>query len=94
MQPLEPLRFYDKGLGQKRYTTFGEFQLVLRDGDIAIPKVEMFEPLVRQDEHFLACIRGDAELRHSDGRSGLSVVRVLEAALRSLTEDGRRIVLE
>jgi predicted dehydrogenase len=94
MQPLEPLRFYDKGLSQKRYTTFGEFQMVLRDGDIAIPKVEMFEPLVRQDAHFLACIRGDAELRQSDGRSGLGVVRVLEAAVSSLNQDGRRIVLE
>ena len=94
MQPLEPLRFYDKGVSQKRYATFGEFQLVLRDGDIAIPKVEMFEPLVRQDQHFLACVRGDAELRHSDGRGGLSVVRVLEAAVRSFHEDGRRIVLD
>lgn len=85
----EPVRIYDKGVAAERpYTTFGEFHMVLRDGNIVIPKVRMFEPLMRQADHFASCI---LERRRSicDGRDGLAVVRVLEAALESLKNCGR-----
>jgi predicted dehydrogenase len=41
------------------------------------------EPLAVQDEHFVDCILS-GKIPQSDGSVGLSVVRVLEAAQRSI----------
>jgi predicted dehydrogenase len=42
MQPLEPIRVYDKGVMEEPYyDSFGEFQLRLRDADIVIPKLAL-----------------------------------------------------
>jgi predicted dehydrogenase len=92
----EPIRIYDKGVSSERkvpaekasYSTFGEFHLVLRDGNITIPKVRMFEPLMHQDSHFITCLRERTPCQ-SDGRTGVAVVRVLEAALESIKNRGR-----
>jgi predicted dehydrogenase len=89
MNTSEPVRIYDKGVSSERkYTTFGEFHLILRDGNILIPKVRMFEPLVLQDTDFLSAVRKRVAPQ-SDGRYGLAVVRVLEAALESIQARGR-----
>ncbi len=85
---LEPLRYYDRGVArEKRYGDFGQFQLVLRDGDIVIPKVRMEEPLRAECEHFLACVRSGAKPR-TDGEHGVEVVRVLAALDASLRARG------
>ena len=85
----EPLRLYDKGVAAERaYNTFGEFHMVLRDGNIVIPKVRMFEPLTREAHHFVSCVR-ERRPPICDGHSGLAVVRVLETALESLKNGGR-----
>jgi predicted dehydrogenase len=56
-----------------------------RHGDIVSPYVAMNEPLRVEDEHFLNCIQ--TGLRPlTDGESGLEVVRVLEAAQRSMSD--------
>ena len=91
MIPLETIRIYDKGLEeQPYYDTFGQFQMILRDADITIPKVQMFEPLLRQTQHFVECIR-DKKTPLADGRNGLAVVRVLEAAMESVRHKGRSV---
>jgi len=91
MNTSEPVRIYDKGIASERkYSTFGEFHLVLRDGNILIPKVRMFEPLMAQDQHFLASVR-ERKPPQSDGRTGVAVVRVLEAALESIKQRGRLV---
>ena len=77
-QPKRPA----EGLGS--YRTFGEFQLLLRAGDVLIPKLEFTEPLKIECQHFVDCIR-TGETPRSDGRQGLRVVRTLEAAQRSMT---------
>jgi predicted dehydrogenase len=66
------------------YRTFGEFQLLLRAGDVLIPKLVFTEPLKIECQHFVDCIR-TGETPRSDGRAGLRVVRTLEAAQRSMT---------
>ncbi len=94
MQPLESIRLYDKGLEERpSYDTFGQFQMILRDADITIPRIEMFEPMRRQAEHFVDCIR-DGRQPLSDGRNGLSVVRALNAALESMQHQGRPVSIE
>ena len=56
-----------------------------RHGDIVSPYLAMNEPLRVEDEHFLTCVQ--TGLRPlTDGESGLEVVRVLEAAQRSMCD--------
>lgn len=86
----EPIKIYDKGVSkQPHYDTFGEFKLLYRSGDIYSPKVETKEPLMSECMHFLECIRAGKKPR-SDGESGLRVVEIIEAAQRSLKNNGRR----
>jgi predicted dehydrogenase len=93
MQPMEPVRLYDKGVQESPYyDSFGQFQLMLRDADITIPKIRMFEPLARQAQHFVECVR-TGRRPISDGRNGLAVVRALEAARESLRQHGRAIAV-
>lgn len=54
----------------------------------AIPlSVEPVEPLVRECEHFLACVAARTTPR-TDGREALRVLRVLDAAERSMSSSG------
>jgi len=94
MKPLEMIRLYDKGLdGSPGYDTFGQFQMILRDADITIPRVNMYEPLLKQAEHFIDCLRaGRTPL--ADGRNGLATVRALEAAVESLRHHGRPVPID
>jgi predicted dehydrogenase len=85
----EKVRVYDKGVTkQPYYDTFGDFQLSYRYGDVNIPRIEDPEPLKVECDHFVDCIRTGVA-PNSDGLSGLRVVRVLEAADRSLKNHGQ-----
>ena len=97
------IMLYDKGVTKKpdlsdsaspdpislgKYETFGEFQLLMRAGDILIPKLDFAEPLKQECQHFIDCIRtGQQPL--TDGYEGLRVVEVLEAAQRSMSQGTR-----
>lgn len=87
MEPQEKIRVYDKGAEvPAEYASFGDY-IGLRFGDVWIPRVDSSEPLRLECEHFLECVRS-GEAPRSDGRNGLDVVKVLEAATRSLAADG------
>ena len=87
MTPGEMIRIYDKGVEQHLdYETYGD-SLSLRTGDILIPNVKMSEPLKLECAHFVECVR-DRKTPRSDGRDGLRVVRVLQAAQRSMERQG------
>ena len=88
MNNLEAVRYYDKGVTADHYTSFGEFHMILRDGQITIPKVKMFEPLQKQDAEFIACLRARIQPA-ADARCGLAVVQVMEAAMESYRNHGR-----
>lgn len=93
MEPTEKVRIYDKGVAQaKEYTTYGE-ALAVRDGDISIPYIKMQEPLRVECAHFIDCIQHDKR-PNSDALDGLNVVRLLEAADRSLKQEGQPILLK
>jgi predicted dehydrogenase len=90
MEATEKLRIYDKGVDfVPSYGDYGE-SLTIRVGDIYIPKINLVEPLKAECQHFLECIeKGVKPL--TDGLSGLKVIRVLEAAERSLREGSKAI---
>lgn len=88
---LEKIRIYDKGVTvTPHYDTFGEFNLSYRYGDILIPRLDDAEPLKVACQHFVDCVRNGTSPR-SSGVHGLNVVRVLEAAVASMREEGRLI---
>lgn len=62
------------------------------EGATAVPIPDR-EPLRTACEHFLQCIER-SERPRSDGSDGLRVLRVLEAAQRSLNNEGQPVVLE
>ena len=87
LETTEKLRIYDKGAEVSTdYDTYAEY-IGLRFGDITIPHIRTVEPLKLECEHFLSCIRERRSPR-SDGLDGLRVVDVLEAADRSLRNNG------
>ena len=88
MNNIEPVRYFDKGILPDSYASFGEFQMILRDGAIVTPKLKLFEPLARQDQEFIDCLRSRRPPAAS-GAFGADVVRVLEAAQESLGREGR-----
>ncbi len=93
MEPVEKIRLYDKGVDAPAdFRSYGEF-LTLRSGDVYIPKLSMEEPLLVECRHFLECVR-EKRRPLTDGRAGLAVVRVLEAAAASLRTGGTPVPVE
>lgn len=93
LNPLERLRIFEKGVSlDKPYDSFGEFQLLLRDGDILSPKVEIEEPLRNVCEEFIESIQtGKKPL--ADGHNGLAVVRVMCAIQKSIERQGEPVLI-
>ncbi len=93
MAPREKLRLYDKGVDRPpEYGSYGE-SLAVREGDILIPKVPNAEPLGLELAHFVKVARGEPATR-ADAMDGVRVVRVLEAATRSLKGGGQPVLVE
>jgi predicted dehydrogenase len=74
------LTVYDKGFDEDA-SSWGEY--ITRAGESFSPRIANAEPLRLECRHFIDCIR-EGRTPHSDGQSGLRVVRVLEALQRSL----------
>jgi predicted dehydrogenase len=88
----EKLKVYDKGVHMN--STEGIHQLLVsyRSGDMWSPKVEQLEALKVEASYFADCILND-KTAFNDGQAGLRVVKVLEAANRSLEQRGRIVQL-
>jgi len=88
----EKIKVYDKGValtsGEARYQTLVSY----RTGDMWAPRVEQVEALKIEAAYFVDCILGDKKA-FNDGSAGLEVVRILEAADRSLQQKGKIILL-
>jgi predicted dehydrogenase len=91
MQSSEKIRIYDKG-AKLDYSSYGEF-LSLRSGDILIPKLDSYEPLKAECQHFLECVK-ERKTPRSDGKDGLRVLKVLAAAQKSLEMGGTPLKIE
>jgi predicted dehydrogenase len=93
LNPTEPVKVYDRGI--ELGTDAPERHRLLvgyRTGDVWSPHIEPNEPLQAVVRHFAECIR-DGAVPLSDGAAGLRVVRLLEAATRSIRAQGGRVVL-
>ena len=91
---LEQIRIFEKGAStEKLVTDFGEFKLLLRDGDIISPRIDVSEPLRNMCTHFIDCIN-TREKPLTDGKAGADVVRVMEAIEESLDRKGGYVDIE
>jgi predicted dehydrogenase len=80
----EKIKIYDKRVDAvRRSETFGDFQFAYHYGSVVSPYVHLEEPLRLECLHFAECVL-DRARPLTDGRNGLEVVRVIEAAQRSL----------
>lgn len=91
MEPEEKVKIYDKGV-EFSNEEIAQSQVIYRTGDIHAPRISNVEPLKTEMSHFIECIKTGATPK-SDGESGLRVVRILEAAQRSIDENGREVRL-
>ena len=86
--PLEKLRLYERGVKwQRDYRDYGEFQMIVQDSDVHIPRLSPTEPLMSQVDAYLdAVISGKPPL--TDWQHGMDVVRALCATEESLKANG------
>ena len=93
LEPAEKVKVYDRGIEinhdpeQRRGVLIG-----YRTGDIWSPHLDSGEPLQTMVRHFAECIQTGMQPR-TNGEAGLRVVRILEAAQRSIKAQGGRITL-
>lgn len=87
----EKIKLYDSGASVvTNPSSFGEYQLTYRQGDILSPCLEATEPLLTQTHAFLDWVEHGIEPENNTWIA-LQVVAAIEAACRSLDENGRFI---
>ncbi len=95
IEAQEKLRIYDKGVDSppKGTAQLEELSFSYRYGDITIPNIKLSEPLRQECQHFIKCIK-EKKLPDTGGEEGYRVVRILEAAQRSLVDSGHQELME
>ncbi|MEQ1708154.1 MAG: Gfo/Idh/MocA family oxidoreductase [Terricaulis sp.] len=93
LQPSEKLKVYDKGVSfTDDPAQIYQMRVGYRTGDMWAPKLDESEALRVEGEHFLDCIANN-KTSMTDGRLGLRVIEVLEAATSSMKARGETIHL-
>jgi predicted dehydrogenase len=91
--PAEKIRIYNKGAEYNgQFANYADAP-TLRFGDVVVQALKMTEPLKIECQHFVECVETRATPR-TDGRDGTRVVRVLDAAQRSLRSGGLPVKLD
>ena len=94
IEPLEKIRIYDKRVEvPPHYDSFAEWHFSYHHGDMYSPFVKQVESLSLECQHFVDCINTGAK-PESSGLEGSLVVQVLEAASKSLKNNGERVELD
>lgn len=90
-----PIKLYDKHVEktQTYYETYGEFQLLSKEGSITIPKVKFSEPLKAQAQHFLECVEAGRQSPMANAKGGGDVVKTLCAVQASIEQKGAAVNL-
>ena len=91
---LEKIKIFDARIERPpHYDTFAEFHYAYHHGDTYVPFVRQEEPLKNECKHFLECIEFGKRPR-SSGEDGAAIVRLLEAASKSLERNGAPIQID
>ena len=88
----EKIKVYDKGVNITNREGLYELLVHYRSGDMWSPQLEQVEALHKELTYFVDCISSGQE-PFNDGRAGLRVVKMLEAATESLSKRGSLVYL-
>ncbi len=90
-----PIKLYDKHVEKTKvfYETYGEFQLLSKEGSITIPNLKATEPLLAQGEYFITCVRDGSSPELSDAEKGADVVKTLNAIQSSIEQKGSSVAV-
>jgi predicted dehydrogenase len=86
----EKLKIYDKGVDVKSQEGVYNLLVSYRSGDMWAPQVEQVEALKLELGYFVDCISNNKK-PFNDGCAGIKVVRMLEAASKSLGKRGELV---
>lgn len=94
LQPSEKIKVYDKGVSftddpQKIL----EMRVGYRTGDMWAPNLAVTEALRIESEHFIDCIE-HSKVPETDGRLGVRVVELIEAATSSMRGKGETLYIK
>ncbi|MFC2088441.1 Gfo/Idh/MocA family protein [Calditrichota bacterium] len=89
--PSEKVRIYDKGIDVvESADQIYNMLIQYRTGDMFCPKIDTSEALGTEINHIVECIEQNKPAL-TDGKAGLMVVKILEAAQESIKNRGREI---
>jgi len=89
----ERIKVYDRGISTDSDEEKHKSLISYRTGDMYSPNVSHDEPLRLMAADFVRCIQ-QQKRPVADGRAGLRVVKILEAAQRSIKAQGGRVILQ
>jgi predicted dehydrogenase len=92
LEPDEKVKIYDRGVDPNDDAN-PMVQLGYRLGDMWAPRLDRTEALSTSIGHFVECIR-NGSTPITDGRCGLRVVQLLDAATRSMNSKGQTIPVQ
>lgn len=89
----EKIKVFDRGINVGEDVEQRRKVLIsYRSGDVWSPNLAHSEPLSSMTHHFVKCINtGDTPI--SDGKVGLRIVKILDAAQRSIKAQGGRVTI-
>jgi predicted dehydrogenase len=92
LNDIERVRFFERGVSAPEtiVDSYGEFKLLVRDGDIVSPRIEPSEPLKNQCVEFVEAIRS-RRTPLTDGRFGCGITRTMVAIDRSMRQHGSAV---
>ncbi|MBF0542604.1 MAG: Gfo/Idh/MocA family oxidoreductase [Nitrospirae bacterium] len=88
----EKIKIYDRGVNIESKEGVYKLLVDYRSGDIWTPKIDMTEALKLEAEYMIDCIYNNIT-PINDGNAGLSVIRILEASLLSIKNNGKMVNL-
>jgi predicted dehydrogenase len=92
IEPTEKVRVYDTGYDHKTDEEKMRIIIDYRAGDVFIPKLDTKEALFGVAYDFVNSIRNKS-VPLSDFKSGLNVIRILEASQESIKQNGKEVRL-
>ena len=91
-EPTEKIKIYDTGYEAKTDEDRTRILVDYRTGDIHVPKIENTEALSLMASDFINCIKS-GETPVSDAKLGVSVVKILEAAQKSIKQHETEVLV-
>jgi predicted dehydrogenase len=92
VEPDEKIKVYDKGVNISSREGLYNLLVNYRSGDMWAPQLDRTEALKDELTYFIKCI-SEGKDPHNDGKAGMRVVKMLEAATESLKNRGSLVKL-